>query len=40
VVEGCRYFSSFWDVFNKHLITLFVYAGKQFKVWSGVRKLN
>lgn len=38
--EGYRYYSSFWDAFNKQLISLFIYANKQLKVWGGVRKLN
>jgi hypothetical protein len=39
-LDGVKYFSSFWDGFNKQLVTLFVYAGKQFKLWAGQRKLN
>jgi hypothetical protein len=40
VLETSKYFSSFWDGFGKQLTTLFVYASKQFKLWSGLRKLN
>jgi hypothetical protein len=40
VLETSRYFSSFWDGFGKQLTSLFVYAGKQFKLWSGLRRLN
>lgn len=38
--DNYKYFSSFWDLFNKNLIALFIYAGKQFKIWNSVKKLN
>lgn len=38
--DNSRYYSSFWDAFNKQLVSLLVFANKQFKLWAGVRRLD
>lgn len=40
IFDNNKYFSSFWDIFNKNIITLFIYTSKQFKIWNSVKKLN
>ena len=37
---GQKYFSSFWDFFNKNLATLFSYSLKQFKTWNDIGKVT
>lgn len=40
VYDNYKYFSSFWDIFNKNIVALFVYSNKQFKVWNSLKRLN
>jgi hypothetical protein len=37
---GQKYFSSYWDFFNKNLIALFSYSSKQFKTWNDIGKMT